>query len=133
MAQMNGIAPVGAGEGWDGAAGLASPFPCRPPAPVLPFPCLLGFKNKWDEAEIAAGRCTAAPSRACALIREYEINMQQLILISCPLGCAGGFGTLRVGKNTAEGAESVDLGQVADGLNSLVDTFFFPPELVSSI
>jgi len=40
MAQMNGIAPAGAGKGWDGAgwdgagwdgaAGLETPFPCYP-------------------------------------------------------------------------------------------------------
>lgn len=48
MAQMNGIAPVkagegwdGAGEGWDGAAGLASPCPCHPQLLHFFFPIYL--------------------------------------------------------------------------------------------
>lgn len=68
--------------------------------------------------------CAAAP----ALRRDDEFNMQQLILISCPLGSTGGFWNPQgEGKSNRR---SGDLGQVVDGLNSVALAFFSFPELV---
>lgn len=103
MAQMNGIAPVKAREeGWDGAAGLASPCPCHRQLQHFFFLIYLVLRISGMKLKITDGRCAgaaaAAPGRALALIWEYEINMRPLIPISCTLGSTGGFGTLRVGK-----------------------------------
>lgn len=130
MAQMNGIAPVKAGEGWDGAAGLVSPCPCRPQLRHFLFPIYLLLRRSGMKLKSPTEGAQPLPAKPPALIWEYEINMQPLIPIKLPPREAReGLADSGCGENTTEGTESVDLGQVADGLSSVVDAFFFPPRI----
>lgn len=78
MVQMNGISPI-----------LLAPFPATPSStisnPPTPPPNLFTPKNNLDGADLTEGRC-CTPRRAP--IWEYEINMQQLILISLHVATA---------------------------------------------